>query len=119
MTATISNLSPTAHCKLTDQQVETILLELDHLTMRQVADRYGLSTSAVQKIRTGLSYAWVLPDFPRRNRRATPATGPRCTDCVHDHHGRCSLGLPERQTFYGDRAATVCAAFCPIGGRPV
>jgi hypothetical protein len=100
--------------KLSDEDVLDILTLYDHLTMRQVGDMFGVSSSAIQKLRRGETYRWVAPEIERTVRRAS--VGPRCPQCVHDHIGACGLGVPERLTFYGDRAATVCAAYCAIIG---
>lgn len=94
--------------KLTDEQVRMILERTD-LTMNQLADLTGVSSSTVQKVRQGKAYAYLFPDIPRGN-RVERITGPRCSRCVHDLRGACGLEFPERAES-GDRAAVWCVAF--------
>lgn len=95
--------------KLSEDAIRTILTRTD-LTMRQVADLYGVAPETAQKIRRGDSYSDVLPELPRIKRtQQERTTGPRCNECVHDLDGRCTLGFPER--IRSNAAAVVCAAY--------
>ena len=92
--------------KLKPDDVYMILTRHD-LTMYQLADMIGVASSTVQKVRRGQSMTHLFPEIPRSHQRIV---GPRCTDCVHDHHGACSLDFPERRT-QGSIAASVCSAY--------
>jgi hypothetical protein len=106
--AAVKNIDRTKYnaAKLTDDQVYMVLTS-PRLTMRQVADIVGVSFSTIQKIRRGESYTHLFPEIPRDHK---PTRGPRCTECIHDHHGACSLEFPERR-FNGEVAAVHCVAY--------
>jgi hypothetical protein len=106
--AAVKNIERTKYNgrKLTDEQVYVVLTS-HHLTTGQLADMMGVNSSTIQKVRRGNSSAHLFPEIPRDHKRAT---GPRCTECIHNHHGACSLEFPERR-FNGEVAAVHCAAY--------
>lgn len=98
---------PYTAAKLSADQVLEILRS--DLTNRQLADRYHVSDSAIQRLRSGLSYQSVHSDVPRPS-IGTRHQGPSCEQCVHLLRGSCSLGFPEAKN-RNYRAATHCVAF--------
>ena len=107
MNAGTVNLSPYASCKLTEEQVLYVLTS--PLTNIQVADELGVTTSTIQKIRTGDTWTHVFPDVPRPG-RGVKRVGPSCRDCVHYLRDACSLGFPEFNEI-GPRAARYCVPY--------
>ena len=95
-------------CKLSPEQVYMVLTRND-LASQTIADMLGVSVSNIRKIRRGETMKHLHPDLPRHMRITS---GPTCSDCVHDRHGRCTLGFPERDKLGGgERFATKCPAY--------
>jgi hypothetical protein len=97
---------PLLSCKLSDEQVVEILL--DPRPQRVVGKEHGISKTVISRILNGDSYTWVAPHIQRRYQQPP---GPRCSECIHHHRGRCSLDFPESRGGMGERAATICAAY--------
>lgn len=82
---------------------------------QKIADRFGVSTTAIYLIRAGKLYADVLPGLPRPLAKRPETTA--CLGC-HLYDGprtRCSLGLPEGGHVL---AADDCPAFAAAAERP-
>lgn len=108
-----AGLSPTASCKMSDADIVEILTTHAALPNRAIGKIYGVAASTIDSIRRGERYKWVAPEI---RRPFEPPPGPRCTECIHDHRGRCSMEFPERKGGLGDRAATICAVYTVVEG---
>jgi hypothetical protein len=109
----MKGLSSMASCKLNDSDVVEILTTHAHLPNRATGRIYGVAASTIDSIRRNERYRWVAPEIKRP---FEPPPGPRCTECIHDHRGRCSMDFPERRGKWGDRAATICSAYTVVEG---
>jgi hypothetical protein len=109
----MKGLNPMASCKLADADIVEILTTHADLPNRAIGRIYGVSASTIDSIRRNERYRWVAPEV---RRPFEPPPGVRCTECIHDAKGRCSMEFPERAGKWGNRAATICAAYAVVEG---
>jgi len=87
--------------RFSDQEIVEILFSDE--SDGEIAKWAGISRSGVAQIRTGLTYAHVRPDIPRR-------TNKTCLKCLHWHNRACSLDFPDPKE-EGPRFASLCSSY--------
>lgn len=87
--------------RFNEEQIVEILSST--LSDGQLAKQFNISRSGLAQIRTGLTYASVRPDIPRRGTKT-------CFKCLHWHKHACSLEFPDPKE-EGVRFASLCSSF--------
>lgn len=98
-------LEPTRKvARLTSEQVLAIYhADLSRVSMRELAERFGVSKEAVRNVRKGISHKEVIAQ----------ADGCQlCTECVHWKASYCTMGFPDPE-LEGPAFARDCSLYEP------
>jgi hypothetical protein len=92
--------------KLSEKEIEDILLSRGSVSGRKLGKKYGISPTAIQNIWNGLAYASFCPGIERK----VETSNKSCEKCVHMLKKRCSMNFPEYSQ-NGNRAAKSCNTY--------
>ena len=76
---------------------------LDTRANGEIAKYWGVSTQAIQQVKTGKSYKHIHPEIPRKESKPIPILS--CKHCKFWGNNSCSLDFPEAGGGFADECA--------------